>query len=51
MEFTLVLADPLTVGEDVNIIAPLGFGIRTQGTEDSCQDFEYLDTACAEDSS
>jgi hypothetical protein len=45
MEFTLVLPHPLSVGEDVNILAPLGFGIRTQGTEDSCQEFEYLDNA------
>jgi hypothetical protein len=43
-QFILQLNDPLQAGDDLIMIAPLGFAIRSPGTDDTCKDFLYLDT-------
>jgi hypothetical protein len=43
VHFTLRLPDPLVAGDDVEMIAPLGFAIRSAGTEDTCRGFEYME--------
>merc|ERR1719331_3491313 len=43
VHFTLRLPEALTAGDDIEMIAPLGFAIRSAGTEDTCRGFEYME--------